>query len=159
MQIRIIAVGKIKEGFLREGIAEYFKRLRTYCRLEIHEVQEEKLAGIQTEKEAEILKLREAEKIRALIPKSSFVIVLDMRGKSWTSQDLATRMASLELGGENQVTFIIGGATGLSESIRDDADIILSLSRMTLTHQMARLILLEQIYRAFRICRGEPYHK
>ena len=147
MKITIVAIGKLKEKFLVEGVAEYFKRLRLFAKTEVREIPECKTVS------------EEGKKLLAQIPKDSFVLVLDGSGTSLTSEDFAKKFFDLNLHGINNITFIIGGAFGLSEEVRKFADFRLSLSAMTFTHQMTRLILLEQIYRAFKINRGEPYHK
>lgn len=159
MQIRIIAVGRTKEHFLKEGIAEYTKRLSSYCRVEIKEVQEEKLQEPLSRNERDSAMQREAGRVSRAINKNSLVVALDPGGLPWTSEEFARQLTGWELSGRSDLAFIIGGASGLSEGLLDDADICLSLSPMTFTHQMSRLILLEQIYRAFRISRGEPYHR
>jgi len=159
MLVQIIAVGKTKERFLKEGIAEYLKRLSSYCRVEITEVQEEKLREPLSKKEIHQAIVREADRISRALNRNTLVVALDAGGLPWTSEEFARQLAAWEVAGRNQVTFIIGGASGLSESLRNEADIRLSLSPMTFTHQMVRLILIEQIYRAFRISRGEPYHR
>ena len=159
MLIQIIAVGKIKEQFLKDGIAEYVKRLRPYCRVEIREVQEEKLPDSLSEKEIKQALERETERLFHALDRNSPVVALDVGGLQWTSEEFARKLAVWEIEGRKQVAFVIGGAMGLTDRLRKDADIRLSLSPMTFTHQMSRLIVLEQIYRAFRICRGEPYHK
>lgn len=159
MQIRVVAVGKIKENFLQEGIAEYEKRLRPYVKLQVIEIPEEKRpvsASLATESAA---KEKEGERILAVIPEGSYVIVLDVKGQSWSSEELAASFGERELSGRNQITFVIGGDLGLSPSVLNRSNQRLSLSRMTFTHPIARFLLLEQVYRAFRILRGEPYHK
>jgi 23S rRNA (pseudouridine1915-N3)-methyltransferase len=159
MLIQIIAVGKIKEQFLRDGIAEYEKRLRPYCRVEIVEVQDEKLPDSLSGKKLIQALEREGDRISHALNQNSLVVALDIDGLQWTSEEFARQLAAWEIEGRNQIAFVIGGAMGLSGRLREEADIRLSLSPMTFTHQMSRLIVLEQIYRAFRICRGEPYHK
>ena len=146
MKINLIVVGKLKERFLVEGVAEYLKRLQKFARLEVREVPE-----CRTVEE-------EGQKILSLVPKDSWLCVLDVSGVELTSEDLAKKIAALNLGGVSNLTFVIGGAFGLSEELRRAASFRLSLSKMTLTHQMARLVLVEQIYRAFKINRHEPYH-
>ena len=159
MHIRIIAIGKVKERFLQEGVAEYEKRLRPYVKLHIVELPEEKRpASASTSIEAAAIE-KEGERICAAIPGGSFVIALDVRGVSWSSEELADAFREWELAGKNQVAFVIGGDLGLSPVVLSRSDLRLSLSKMTFTHPMARLLLLEQVYRAFRILRGEPYHK
>lgn len=159
MLVQVIAVGRTKEHFLKEGIAEYTKRLSPYCRVEIKEVQEEKLPEPLSRKELNTAMQREAERISRAINRDSLVVALDPGGLPWTSEEFARQITGWELSGRSQLVFIIGGASGLSKGLIDNADICLSLSPMTFTHQMSRLILLEQIYRAFRISRGEPYHR
>ncbi len=157
MQIRIIAVGRIKEKFLQEGIAEYEKRLRPYAKVQVIEVPEEKRPASPPVERVAVEK--EGERILAAIPDGSFVIALAILGEDWSSTALAEAISHWEMAGRNQVAFIIGGDLGLSPAVLARSDLRLSLSRMTFTHPMARLLLIEQIYRAFRILRGEPYHK
>ena len=159
MQIRIIAVGKIKEKYLQDGIAEYEKRLRPYTKLQVVELAEEKRPISASPAIELVAKEKEGERIHAAIPESSYVIALDMKGKSWSSEELAASFRQWELSGQNNLVFIIGGDLGLSPVILSRSDLRLSLSTMTFTHPIARLLLVEQIYRAFRILRGEPYHK
>jgi len=159
MQIRVVAVGKIKEKFLQEGIAEYEKRLRPYVKLQVVELPEEKrpqpaspaieLAAIE----------KEGERILAAIPDGFILISLDVKGQNWSSEEMAASFGERELSGQNQLAFVIGGDLGLSQAVLARSKLRLSLSKMTFTHPMARLLLLEQVYRAFRILRGEPYHK
>lgn len=159
MQIRVIAVGKIKEKFLQDGIAEYEKRLRPYAKVQIVELADEKRpASASSATEAAAME-KEGDRILSAIPDGSFVIALDVKGKSWSSGDLATSLGDWELSGKNQLAFVIGGDLGLAPAVLARSDMRLSLSPMTFTHPMARLLLLEQVYRAFRILRGEPYHK
>jgi 23S rRNA (pseudouridine1915-N3)-methyltransferase len=159
MQIRIIAVGKIKEPFLQDGIAEYEKRLRPYAKLQIIEVPEEKRPASATPPVERAAMAKEGERILGAVPEGSYVIALDVRGEDWSSTSLAEAFSRWELAGKNQITFIIGGDLGLAPAVLSRCSLKLSLSRMTFTHPMARFILIEQIYRAFRIIRGEPYHK
>jgi 23S rRNA (pseudouridine1915-N3)-methyltransferase len=159
MQIRIIAVGRIKEKFLQEGIAEYEKRLRPYVKLQMVEIPEEKRPAPASVSVERLAVEKEGERILAAIPDASFVIALDIRGLDWSSEALAAAFRDRELAGQGQIVFVIGGDLGLSPSVLSRSDIRLSLSRMTFTHPMARLLLAEQIYRAFRILRGAPYHK
>ena len=159
MQVHIIAVGRIKEPFLREGIAEYEKRLRPYLNLKIVELAEEKRQVSASESAEKAAMEREGERIRAAIPPGSFVIALDVSGTHWSSVELAGFFKKQELSGRNQTTIIIGGDLGLSPAVQSQSDMRLSLSKMTFTHPMARFLLLEQVYRACRINSGEPYHK
>ena len=146
MRITLAVVGRLKEKFLTAGVAEYLKRLQKFARVEIREVPE-----CRTLEE-------EGQKILSLVPQGSWLCVLDVAGIELTSEDFAKKISELTLGGISNLTFAIGGAFGLSEELRAAAAFRLSLSRMTFTHQMARLILVEQIYRAFKINRNEPYH-
>lgn len=146
MKINLIVVGKLKEKFLVEGVAEYLKRLRKFATVEVREIPEFRTVD------------EEGQKILSLVPKDSWLCVLDVAGAALSSEDFARRIATLALDGVSNLTFAIGGAFGLSEELRRAAVFRLSLSEMTFTHQMARLILVEQIYRAFKINRHEPYH-
>ena len=146
MRITLTVVGRLKEKFLTAGVEEYLKRLQKFARVEIREVPE-----CRTLEE-------EGQKILSLVPQGSWLCVLDVAGIELTSEDFAKKISELTLGGISNLTFAIGGAFGLSEELRAAAAFRLSLSRMTFTHQMARLILVEQIYRAFKINRNEPYH-
>jgi len=159
MQIHIIAVGKIKEKFLREGVAEYEKRLRPYLNLKIVELSEEKRSASASPSAEKTAIVKEGERILSAVPSGSYVVTLDDGGASWSSPELAGFLRLRELAGKNQFTFIIGGDLGLSPKVLTESDMQLSLSKMTFTHQMARLLLMEQIYRACRINSGEPYHK
>lgn len=158
MQIRIMAVGKIKDSWIREGIEEYRKRLGPYCRLEIQEIAEEKLPDNPSN--AQILQTLEKEGERLLkgVSDDAWMILLDIHGKHLSSEKLAESFDKLALNGQSQIVFVIGGAFGLSDKLRTRAQMALKLSDMTFTHPMTRLILVEQIYRAFKISRGEKYH-
>ncbi len=146
MKIKIVTIGKLKEKFLIDGVNEYLKRIKSFAKIEIAEIPECKTVD------------EEGQKLLAQILRESFKIVLDVSGAELTSENFAKKIAELNLHGVSSLTFIIGGAFGLSEEVRRAADFRLSLSQMTFTHQFARLILVEQIYRAFKINRGEPYH-
>lgn len=159
MQIRIIAVGKIKEKYLQEGIAEYDKRLHPYAKVQIVEIPEEKRPVAASPATEAAAMQKEGDRILSAIPEGAFVVVLAVNGTLLSSEDLAREFGKWELAGKNQVAFVIGGDLGLSPAVGARADLRLSLSKMTFTHPMARLLLLEQVYRAFRILRGEPYHK
>jgi 23S rRNA (pseudouridine1915-N3)-methyltransferase len=159
VHINIVAVGKIKEQYLREGIHEYLKRLRPYARIEIREVAEEKLPEKASPAEEDLIRRKEGERILGLLPTGSYTVVLGIEGRSLTSPELADLMDKLGLAGKSEINFVIGGSLGLSQAVLAPADVCLSLSRLTFPHQLMRLILLEQIYRAFKISRGEPYHK
>lgn len=158
MKIRIVAVGKLKEKYLREGVAEYEKRLAPFASVELLETREEYMAENPSEAQRQQTLAKEGERLLRLVPERSFLIVLDVRGKLLSSEALAKELASLALQGQSDLTFLIGGAFGLSPAVRDRADLRISFSPMTFTHQMVRLLLYEQIYRAFKINRGEKYH-
>ncbi|MBR6888001.1 MAG: 23S rRNA (pseudouridine(1915)-N(3))-methyltransferase RlmH [Selenomonadaceae bacterium] len=146
MKINLIVVGKLKEKFLADGVAEYLRRIKKFATIEVRELPE-----CRTVEE-------EGQKILSLVPKDSWLCVLDVAGAPLSSVDFAKKIAALTLDGVSNLTFAIGGAFGLSDELRRAASFRLSLSEMTFTHQMARLILAEQIYRAFKINRHEPYH-
>lgn len=156
MNIKIIAVGKIKEQYLKDAIKEYEKRLSPFCSLSIIEVQPEQIID-----ESMIIKYKniEAERILPLIKHNSFVITLEINGKMLSSEDFAYNLKQISYDGLNDIIFIIGGANGLDSKISQLSNLKLSFSRMTFTHQMIRLILIEQIYRAFKIINNETYHR
>ena len=158
MKIRIVAVGKLKEKYLREGVAEYEKRLSPFASVELLETREEYMAENPSEAQRQQTLAKEGERLLRLVPERSFLIVLDVKGKLLSSEALAKELASLALQGQSDLTFLIGGAFGLSPAVRERADLRISFSPMTFTHQMVRLLLYEQIYRAFKINRGEKYH-
>ncbi|HHU83312.1 MAG TPA: 23S rRNA (pseudouridine(1915)-N(3))-methyltransferase RlmH [Firmicutes bacterium] len=152
LHLKVVAVGKIKERYLQEGIAEYRKRLRPYARLTIEEVPDEPLRdGGKKARETE------GERILARAGASAYLVALDRGGKVYSSEEFAAWLGEREMAGK-EVVFVIGGTTGLSEQVLEKADTCLSFSRLTFPHQLFRLFLLEQIYRAFKILRGEPYH-
>lgn len=159
MNIRIIAVGKIKENYILTGLKEYAIRLSRYCNLELVEVRNERVAEGLTQKEKNIIKNREGQRILSKLPKRSYIIALAIDGHSLSSEELSKRMKELAVDGINDITFIIGGSLGLAQDIVDRSDFKLSFSKMTFPHQLMRMILLEQIYRGFRIMHGEPYHR
>lgn len=158
MKITIVAAGKIKEKYLSAGIAEFTKRLTPYCRLHIVEIDEEKMPEKPSAAEKAKALARESERLLKQVPGDSYLIVLDVAGPAASSEELAAKFSQLALNGQSNITFAIGGAFGLSPDIRSAARETLSFSKMTFTHQMIRLLLVEQIYRAFKINRGEPYH-
>lgn len=159
MNINVITVGKLKEKYLKDGIDEYKKRLSRYCSIEIIEVPDEKAPETLSEKEEELVKDREGQGILKHIKDSTYVIALDLRGKMLSSEEFSTLLSDLGVSGNSNIAFIIGGSLGLSQEVLTRADYKLSFSRMTFPHQLMRMILLEQIYRGFRIMKGEPYHK
>ncbi|MBZ9534328.1 23S rRNA (pseudouridine(1915)-N(3))-methyltransferase RlmH [Cytobacillus oceanisediminis] len=159
MNISIVTVGKLKEKYLKLGIEEYTKRLSSYSKIEIIEVPDEKAPEVLSEAEMLQVKKKEGERILAKVPTDAHVIALAIEGKQKSSEELADTIDKLGTYGKSKVTFIIGGSLGLSDEVLKRADDKLSFSKMTFPHQLMRLILVEQVYRAFRINRGEPYHK
>ena len=156
MNIKIIAVGKIKEQYLKDALKEYEKRLSPYCSLSLVEVQAQE---IRDESLCEKYKALEAEKILSQIKQNSFVITLEILGKQLSSEDFAEKLKQLSQEGYNEIVFVIGGANGLYKSVSERADFKLSFSKMTFTHQLIRVFLYEQIYRAFKIINNESYHR
>lgn len=158
MKITIACVGKIKEKYLTQGIEEFTKRLTPFCKLETLSINEEKMPDNPSSAEKEQVLDRETKRLMAIIPENSYVILLDVIGKQISSPELAEKIDALALAGTSHITFVIGGAFGYTDALRKKADFALSFSKMTFTHQMIRLLLVEQIYRAFKISRGEKYH-
>lgn len=158
MNIKIIAVGKIKEKYNIQAIDEYRKRLSAYCSLSVVEIPAAKILS-DNEKEVEKYKKEEAEKILANIKNDSFVITLEINAKQLSSESFAEKINEIEKSGVTELVFIIGGANGLDQSVINRSDYGLSFSKMTFTHQMVRIVLLEQIYRGFKILKNEPYHR
>ena len=158
MKINIVAVGKIKEKFLRAGIDEFLKRLSRYAKVKVIEVAGEKIPVNPGEAELEAIKKREADRIQKYLAGNSVVVALAIQGEQMSSEELSQWLEGMMVEGKSAITLVIGGAVGLHKSILGSADYLLSFSKLTFTHQMIRLILLEQLYRAFRIIRGEPYH-
>lgn len=159
MKITLITVGKIKEKFYTDAIAEYSKRLSRYCKLDIVQVADEKTPDGASELQERQIKDKEGERILAQIKDGSYVIALAIEGEMLDSEGLAEKIDKLGVGGQSQIVFIIGGSLGLSDAVMRRADYKLSFSKMTFPHQLMRVILLEQIYRSYRIVHGEPYHK
>ena len=159
MKITLITVGKIKEKFFQDAIAEYSKRLSRYCRLEILQVADEKTPDGASEAVETQIKEKEGERILSNIKDGSFVVALAINGNMLDSVELAERIDKLGIGGVSQLVFVIGGSLGLHPSVLQKSDEKLSFSDMTFPHQLMRVILLEQVYRGFRINAGEPYHK
>lgn len=159
MRINIVCVGKIKEKYLKLGIDEFKKRLSKYCKLEIIELEDEKAPENLSDKEMLMIKEKEGKKILSKIKDNSYVIALAIDGKNLSSEELAETINKLGIRGVSNITFVIGGSLGLSDEVLSRADYKLSFSKMTFPHQLMRLILLEQVYRAYRINNGEPYHK
>lgn len=159
MRITIVCVGKLKEKYWQDAIAEYSKRLSRYHKLEIVELPDEKAPETMSPAQEEEVKKKEGERILKAIKDDTFVVALAIEGKGLTSEGLADFMAKKAVGGVSHMAFVIGGSLGLSKEVMKRADFSLSFSAMTFPHQMMRVILLEQIYRAERINRKEPYHK
>lgn len=159
MNIDVVAVGKIKEKYLNEGIREYTKRLSRYCSLNIMEVDDEKAPENLSDKDIEMIKAKEGEKLMSKIPSGAFVVALAIEGKQLSSEALSEKISDIMVEGNSHIVFVIGGSLGLSSEILKRANLKLSFSKMTFPHQLMRMILLEQVYRAFRIMRNEPYHK
>lgn len=159
MKITVISVGKIKEKYLKDAIAEYSKRLGRYCKLEIIEVQDEKTPDQASETVEEQIRDKEAERILKYIRDDMYVITLEIGGKMLSSEELADKINSLGIQGKSRIAFVIGGSIGLGRKVLVRSDYALSFSRMTFPHQLMRVILLEQVYRGYRIINGEPYHK
>ena len=159
MKIKLIAVGKLKENYLKEGVAEYQKRMRTMTPLEIIELADEKIPDNPSDKEKEAIKSREGEKILARINEGDKLGILAIQGKLMTSEDLADFVKNCEIYGTRHLVLVIGGSLGLSDAVYKRSDLQVSFGRFTLPHQLMRLVLLEQIYRAQMINRGSAYHK
>lgn len=159
MNISIITVGKLKEKYLKQGIDEYLKRLSAYAKMDIIEVPDEKAPEELSETEMRQVKQKEGERILAKIHPDAHVIALAIEGKMKSSEELSDTLDKLATYGKSKIAFVIGGSLGLSQEVLQRADDKLSFSKMTFPHQLMKLILLEQVYRAFRINRGEPYHK
>ncbi len=159
VHVNIICVGKIKESYLREAIDDYSTRLSKYCSLNITEIIDEKIPNNPSEKEIESVKIKEGINIISKIKKDTYVISLDLRGKQYTSEDFSKEIENISLNFNSSITFIIGGSLGLSEDVIKKSDKLISFSKMTFPHQLFRVFLLEQIYRAFKISNNENYHK
>ena len=159
MDIQICAVGKLKEAYWRDAVEEYAKRLARFASLEITEVKEELLPANASAKGEEMVKEEEGKRLLEKTGEGRYVILLDIKGKELSSEALAEKMEALAVSGKSKITFIIGGSLGVSEAVRNRADYRLSFSPMTFPHQMMRVILLEQVYRSFKIRNRETYHK
>ena len=159
LHIDIICIGKIKEDFLRDAIQEYRKRLSKYCILNILELPDEKIPININEKNINIIKEKESNKIASHIKKGSYTICLDLTGKEYTSEQFANNINSLSLNNISNITFIIGGSLGMSQNLLNSADQKICFSKLTFPHQLIRVFLLEQIFRSFKIINGETYHR
>ena len=158
MKITIVAAGKMKEKYLAQGVDDFLRRLAPFARVSIVEINEERMAPDPSPAEKEGTLQKEGRRLLARVPEGSYLFVLDVQDDMRSSEDLAARLDALALSGHSDLTFLIGGPFGLSEKVRQAADERLSFSKMTFTHQMVRLLLVEQLYRAFKISRGEKYH-
>ncbi|ANQ65545.1 23S rRNA (pseudouridine(1915)-N(3))-methyltransferase RlmH [Staphylococcus equorum] len=159
MKITILSVGKLKEKYWKQAIAEYEKRLGAYSKIEIIEVPDEKAPENMSDKEIEQVKEKEGQRLLAKVKPQATVITLEIKGNMLTSEGLAKEIESRMTRGQSDFTFIIGGSNGLHKEVLDRSNYALSFSKMTFPHQMMRVILIEQVYRAFKIMRGEAYHK
>ncbi len=159
MRIRLVTVGKIKEKYLQAGMDEYLKRLGPFAKVEVVNLPDEPIPDNASPAQEEQVKQREGERILRVLDPGQHVIILDSRGREFSSEEFAAFLGERALRGQSSLAFVIGGSLGLSRGVLDRADTKLSLGRMTLLHQMVPLILLEQVYRGFKINRGEPYHK
>lgn len=159
MKVVLIAVGKLKERYLKEGIGEYVKRLSRFCDLQMVEVEDEQAPDSLSSMQEEQVKKKEAGRIIGKLKEGTFLIVLDVKGERKTSEAFASTLQNCFISGRSNITFVIGGSLGLDTELVQRADLALSLSDMTFPHQLTRLILLEQLFRAFKIIHGEVYHK
>lgn len=159
MNIKLITVGKLKEKYLTEGIAEYTKRLSRFCKFQVVELIDEKTPENASEAQNNQIMAKEGERIQAKIGSRDYVIVLAIEGKQFPSEEFSQKLESIAVNGYSDITFIIGGSLGLSKEIKQRANLKMSFGLLTLPHQLMRLVLIEQIYRAFMIQQGSPYHK
>ncbi|MDA3812106.1 MAG: 23S rRNA (pseudouridine(1915)-N(3))-methyltransferase RlmH [Spirochaetaceae bacterium] len=159
MKITVISIGKLKEKYLKSGMDEYIKRLSRYCVIEQIELSDEKCPESLSPAEKEMIKDVEGKKILSRLKPGTYIISLEIDGKMLSSEALSSFIEKVTISGKNHITFLIGGSLGLSDEVKNKSDFSLSFSKMTFPHQMMKLILLEQIYRSFRILKNEPYHK
>ena len=159
MKIKVITVGKLKEKYLKDGIAEYSKRISRFAKLEMIELADEKTPDRASESENQKILEIEGQKILSKVGDRDFVIVLAIEGKTLSSEEFSKRLEEASIKGFSTLTFIIGGSLGLAQDVKNRANLSVSFGRLTLPHQLMRLVLVEQIYRAFTIQQGSPYHK
>lgn len=159
MRVTALTVGKIKEPYLRAALEEYAKRLGKYCKLKIVEVADEKTPDAPDGAQAELVLKKEGERLLKCLPRDAYVITLEIAGQQLTSEQFARKIDGLAVQGVSHIVFVVGGSLGLGKNILEKSDFALSFSKMTFPHQLMRVILLEQIYRGYRIIKGEPYHK
>lgn len=158
MKIKILCVGKIKEKFFNEALLEYKKRLSGYCKIEIIEVSDEKIK-YENDSNKEIAMKKEGERLLAKIKDNDYLITLEIKGEKMSSENLANKINKLSIEGVSNIVFLIGGSYGINKEVRNRSNFSLSFSEMTFPHQLMRVVLLEQIYRIFKINKNEPYHK
>jgi len=158
MRFYVVCIGKLKDAYLRDGVAEFVKRMRPYGGITITELNESKIGDKPSDADRKQVVDEEGERLLKAVPKNAYTVLLDVYGKTMSSEDLAKSVGKLEVDGVSDMAFIIGGAFGVSEALRQSVNYKLSFSPMTFTHQMVRLLLVEQIYRASKINRNEPYH-
>lgn len=159
MRITLVTVGKIKEKYLKEAIQEYSKRLSRYCKLEIIEVADEMTPDNASDVVEESIRAKEAERLLKHIKDDAYVVTLEINGKQLSSEELAEKIDNLGIQGNSHIVFVIGGSIGLGKEVLNRSNYALSFSKMTFPHQLMRVVLLEQVYRSYRIINGEPYHK
>ena len=159
MNITLVTVGQLKDKYLKQAIDEYSKRLSRYCKLDIIELPDEKTPDNASEKEEAQIKEKEGRAILSKIKDNSYVVAMDLKGKQLTSEELSSFVERCGVTGNSNIVFVIGGSLGLSDEVIKRADYKLCFSKMTFPHQLFRVMLLEQVYRAFRIMKNEPYHK
>ena len=158
MRFYVICIGKLKDAYLRDGVAEFVKRMRPYGGITITELNESKIGDKPSDADRKQVVIEEGGRLLKNVPKNAYTVLLDVYGKTMSSEDLAKTVAKLEVDGVSDMAFIVGGAFGVSDELRRSVNYKLSFSPMTFTHQMVRLLLVEQIYRASKINRNEPYH-
>ena len=158
MRFYVVCIGKLKDAYLRDGVAEFVKRMRPYGGITITELNESKIGDKPSDADRKQVVVEEGERLLKAVPKNAYTVLLDVYGKTMSSEELAKTIAKLEVDGISDMAFIVGGAFGVSDELRKSVNYKLSFSPMTFTHQMVRLLLAEQIYRASKINRNEPYH-
>lgn len=158
MKFHVVCIGKLKDAYLRDGVAEFVKRMRSYGGIAITELNESKIGDKPSDADRKQIVIEEGQRLLKAVPKSAYTVLLDVYGKTMSSEQLAAMVSQLEVDGISDMAFIIGGAFGVSDELRQAVKYKLSFSPMTFTHQMVRLLLVEQIYRSAKINRNEPYH-
>ena len=158
MRFYVVCIGKLKDAYLRDGVAEFVKRMRPYGGITITELNESKIGDKPSDADRKQVVVEEGKRLLKAVPKNAYTVLLDVYGKTMSSEELAKTIAKLEVDGISDMAFVVGGAFGVSDELRKSVNYKLSFSPMTFTHQMVRLLLVEQIYRASKINRNEPYH-